>query len=120
LWLSHLHGKDSDQRALGEALALAAAERRRLTMIAEAGKLFGSSLDLDVVLDLVVDEDGAGPGGLLSDTPARRVGRVPAAHRDAPQRCPPCAGVQRFRVRAPGVRIRVDFPGERCEPVRRS
>ncbi len=54
LWISHLPGKDSDQRALGEALALAAAERRRLTMIAEAGKLFGSSLDLDVVLDQVV------------------------------------------------------------------
>jgi hypothetical protein len=54
LWLSHLHGQDNDQRALGEALALATAERRRLTMIAEAGKLFGSSLDLDVVLDLVV------------------------------------------------------------------
>ena len=54
LWLSHLPGKDSDQQALGKALALAAAERRRLTMIAEAGKLFGSSLDLDVVLDLVV------------------------------------------------------------------
>jgi signal transduction histidine kinase/CheY-like chemotaxis protein len=53
LWLSHLPGQDSDQRALGEALGLAAAERRRLTMIAEAGKLFGSSLDLDVVLDLV-------------------------------------------------------------------
>jgi signal transduction histidine kinase/CheY-like chemotaxis protein len=54
LWLSHRPGKDSDQQALGEALALAAAERRRLTMIAEAGKLFGSSLDLDVVLGLVV------------------------------------------------------------------
>jgi len=54
LWLSHLPGKDSDQLALGEALAMAAAERRRLTMVAEAGKLFGSSLDLDVVLDLVV------------------------------------------------------------------
>ncbi len=54
LWLSHLPGKDSDQQALGEALALATAERRRLTMIAEAGKLFGSSLDLDMVLDLVV------------------------------------------------------------------
>jgi signal transduction histidine kinase/CheY-like chemotaxis protein len=54
LWLSHLPGKDSDQQAPGEALTLAAAERRRLTMIAEAGKLFGSSLDLDVVLDLVV------------------------------------------------------------------
>src|SRR3984957_4180336 len=54
LWMSHLHGRDSDQRALGEALALAAAERRRLTMIAEAGKLFGSSLDLDVVLGQVV------------------------------------------------------------------
>jgi hypothetical protein len=54
LWLSHLPGKDSDQQALGEALALAAAERRRLMMVAEAGKLFGSSLDLDVVLDLVV------------------------------------------------------------------
>jgi hypothetical protein len=54
LWISHLPGKDSDQQALGEALALAAAERRRLTMIAEAGKLFGSSLDLDVVLDQVV------------------------------------------------------------------
>jgi signal transduction histidine kinase/ActR/RegA family two-component response regulator len=53
LWLSHLPGKDSGQQALGEALALAAAERRRLTMVAEAGKLFGSSLDLDVVLDLV-------------------------------------------------------------------
>jgi PAS domain S-box-containing protein len=54
LWLSHLPGKDSDQQALAEALALAAAERRRLMMVAEAGKLFGSSLDLDVVLDLVV------------------------------------------------------------------
>jgi signal transduction histidine kinase/CheY-like chemotaxis protein len=54
LWISRLPGKDSDQRVLGEALALAAAERRRLTMIAEAGKLFGSSLDLDVVLDQVV------------------------------------------------------------------
>jgi len=54
LWLAHLHGQDNDQRALGEALALATADRRRLTMIAEAGKLFGSSLDLDVVLDLVV------------------------------------------------------------------
>ncbi len=54
LWLAHLHGQDSDQRALREALALAAAEHRQLTMIAEAGKLFGSSLDLDVVLDLVV------------------------------------------------------------------
>jgi hypothetical protein len=54
LWISHLPGNDSDQQALGEALALAAAEHRRLTMIAEAGKLFGSSLDLDVVLDLVV------------------------------------------------------------------
>ncbi len=53
LWLSHLPGRESDQQALGEALALAAAERRRLMMIAEAGKLFGSSLDLDVVLDLV-------------------------------------------------------------------
>jgi PAS domain S-box-containing protein len=53
LWIAHLPGKDSDQQALGEALALAAAERRRLTLIAEAGKLFGSSLDLDVVLDLV-------------------------------------------------------------------
>ena len=55
------------------------------------------------------DEDGAGPGGLLSDTPARRVGRVPAAHRDAPQRCPPCAGVPRFRLRAPGARNRHPF-----------
>jgi signal transduction histidine kinase len=53
LWLSHLPGKDSGQQALGEALARAAAERRRLTMIAEAGKVFGSSLDLDVVLDQV-------------------------------------------------------------------
>jgi signal transduction histidine kinase/PAS domain-containing protein len=54
LWIAHLPGKDSDQHALGKALALAVAERRRLTMIAEAGKFFGSSLDLDVVLDLVV------------------------------------------------------------------
>jgi PAS domain S-box-containing protein len=53
LWLSHLPGKDSNQQALGEALALAAAERRRLMMVAEAGKVFGSSLDLDVVLDQV-------------------------------------------------------------------
>jgi signal transduction histidine kinase/ActR/RegA family two-component response regulator len=56
LWIAHLPGKDSDQRALGEALALAAAEHRRLTMIAEAGKLFGASLDLDVVLDQVVTQ----------------------------------------------------------------
>jgi signal transduction histidine kinase len=54
LWIAHLPGKDSDQQALGKALALATAEHRRLTMIAEAGKLFGSSLDLDVVLDQVV------------------------------------------------------------------
>jgi signal transduction histidine kinase/CheY-like chemotaxis protein len=54
LWLSHRPGQDSDQQALGQALALAAAERRRLTMIADAGKLFGSSLDLDVVLHQVV------------------------------------------------------------------
>jgi signal transduction histidine kinase/CheY-like chemotaxis protein len=54
LWLSQLPGQGADQQALAEALALAAAERRRLTMIAEAGKLFGASLDLDVVLDLVV------------------------------------------------------------------
>jgi signal transduction histidine kinase/ActR/RegA family two-component response regulator len=54
LWLSRLPDQGTDQQALVEALALAAAERRRLTMIAEAGKLFGSSLDLDVVLDLVV------------------------------------------------------------------
>jgi signal transduction histidine kinase len=53
LWLSHLPGQGIDQQALGEALTLAAAELRRLTMIAEAGKLFGSSLDLDVVLDQV-------------------------------------------------------------------
>jgi len=56
LWLSHLPGKESDQQALGEALALAAAERRRLMMIGEAGKLFGSSLDLDVVLGRVVTQ----------------------------------------------------------------
>ena len=56
LWLSHLPGKHSDQQALGEALALAAAERRRLTMIAEAGKLFGSSLELEVILDRVVTQ----------------------------------------------------------------
>jgi signal transduction histidine kinase/PAS domain-containing protein len=54
LWLTHLPGKDSDQYALGEALAAAAAERRRLMMIAEAGKLFGSSLELEVILDRVV------------------------------------------------------------------
>lgn len=33
LWLSHLSGKDSDQQALGEALALATAERRCCTSI---------------------------------------------------------------------------------------
>jgi signal transduction histidine kinase/CheY-like chemotaxis protein len=54
LWLSHLPGQGTDQQALGEALTLAAVERRRLTMIAETGKLFASSLDLDVVLDQVV------------------------------------------------------------------
>ena len=48
LWLSGLPGHGTGQQAL------AAAEHRRLTMIAEAGKLFGSSLDLDVVLNLVV------------------------------------------------------------------
>jgi signal transduction histidine kinase/CheY-like chemotaxis protein len=56
LWLSHLPGQGADQQALVEALALAAAERRRLTMIAEAGKVFGSSLDLDVVLDQVAEK----------------------------------------------------------------
>src|SRR5260370_29515388 len=49
LWISHLPGKDSDQRALGEALALAAAERLRLPIIAEACQLVGSSLGLEVV-----------------------------------------------------------------------
>ncbi len=56
LWLSHLPGKDSDQQALGEALAGAAAERRRLMLISEAGKLLGSTLDLEVILDRVVTQ----------------------------------------------------------------
>ena len=56
LWLTHLPGKDSDQYALGKALAAAAAERRRLMLIAEAGKLFGSTLDLEVILDRVVTQ----------------------------------------------------------------
>ena len=56
LWLTHLPGKDSDQYALGKALAAAAAERRRLILIAEAGKLFGSTLDLEVILDRVVTQ----------------------------------------------------------------
>jgi signal transduction histidine kinase/ActR/RegA family two-component response regulator len=56
LWLSHLPGRDSDQYALGEALATAAAERRRLMLIAEAGKLFGSTLDLEMILDRVVTQ----------------------------------------------------------------
>ena len=56
LWLSHLPGEDSGQQALGEALALAAGERRRLTKIAEAGKLFGSTLDLGVILHRVVTQ----------------------------------------------------------------
>ena len=56
LWLTHLPGKDSDQYALGKALAGAAAERRRLMLIAEAGKLFGSTLDLEVILDRVVTQ----------------------------------------------------------------
>ena len=66
LWLSGLPGHDSDQQALGEALALAAAERRRLTMIAEAGKLFGSSLDLDVVLDQVVTKTAQALGDCVT------------------------------------------------------
>jgi PAS domain S-box-containing protein len=62
LWISHLPGEGSDQ----QALALAAAERRRLTMIAEAGKLFGSSLDLDVVLDQVVTKTAQALGDFCS------------------------------------------------------
>jgi signal transduction histidine kinase/CheY-like chemotaxis protein len=62
LWLSHLLDQDSDQRALVEALALATAEHRRLTLIAEAGKTFGSSLDLDVVLNLVATKTAQAVG----------------------------------------------------------
>ena len=120
MWLSHLPGKDSDQRALGEALALAAAERRRLTMIAEAGKLFGSSLDLDVVLDLVATKTAQALGDCcqirLLDESGEFLLLTAMHHNDAR----PCAGAARFRARAPGVRIRVGCPGERCEPVRRS
>ena len=53
LWLSHIPGEDSDAHALGEAFAAAAADRRRLQVVAEAGKLFGSSLDLETVLERV-------------------------------------------------------------------
>jgi signal transduction histidine kinase len=87
LWLSHLPGKDSDQQALGEALALAAAERRRLTMIAEAGKLFGSSLELDVVLDQVVTKtaQALGDAGVIRLLDATGEFLLPTAthHNDA-------------------------------------
>ncbi len=86
LWIAHLPGKDSDEQALGEALALAAAERRRLTMIAEAGKVFGSSLDLDVVLDLVATKTAQALGD-CSPLPLIGVGEflLPTAthHNDA-------------------------------------
>lgn len=119
LWLSHLPGKDSDQQALGEALALAAAERRRLTMIAEAGKLFGSSLDLDVVLDQVVTKTAQALGDCcqirLLDESGEFLLLTATHHNDASVRRRskiPCTGARRPY---PGR-----FPGERCEPVRRS
>jgi PAS domain S-box-containing protein len=99
LWIAHLPGKDSDQQALGEALALAAAERRRLTMIAEAGKLFGSSLDLDVVLDLVATKTAEALGDScqirLLDESGEFLLPTAVHHNDA--------------LRAPGVRFRVIF-----------
>jgi signal transduction histidine kinase/ActR/RegA family two-component response regulator len=87
LWLSHLPGKDSDQEALGQALALAAAERRRLTMVAEAGKLFGSSLDLDVVLDQVATKTAQALGDgcqiRLLDAPGEFLLPTATHHNDA-------------------------------------
>jgi signal transduction histidine kinase/ActR/RegA family two-component response regulator len=87
LWLSHLHGEDSDRRALVEALALATAEHRRLTRIAEAGKLFGSSLDLDVVLDLVATKtaQALGDGCVIRflDTSSEFLLPTAAHHNDA-------------------------------------
>jgi signal transduction histidine kinase len=89
LWLSHLHGQDHDQRALREALALAAAERRRLTMIAEAGKLFGSSLDLDVVMDLVATKTAQALGDCciirLLDASGELLLSTATHHNDAPR-----------------------------------
>ena len=119
LWLSHLPGKDSDQQALGEALALAAAERRRLTMIAEAGKLFGSSLDLDVVLDLVVTKTAQALGDCcqirLLDESGEFLLPTATHHNDALR-------AQAFKDSVTGARRPYPghFPGERCEPVRRS
>jgi signal transduction histidine kinase len=89
LWLSHLHGQDSDQRALVEAVALATAEHRRLAMIAEAGKLFGSSLDLDVVLDLVVTKTARALGDCcqirLLDESGEFLLPTATHHNDAPR-----------------------------------
>ena len=119
LWLSHLPGKDSDQQALGEALALAAAERRRLTMIAEAGKLFGSSLDLDVVLDLVVTKTAQALGDCcqirLLDESGEFLLPTATHHNDALR-------AQAFQDSVHGrpASVSGSFPGERCEPVRRS
>lgn len=119
LWISHLPGKDSDQQALGEALALAAAERRRLTMIAEAGKLFGSSLDLDVVLDLVVTKTAqpwvtavsyaCSTSRASSCCPPRRTATMPYVRR-------------RSKIPSTGARCPypAHLPRDRCEPVRRS
>ena len=119
LWIAHLPGKDSDQQALGKALALATAERRRLTMIAEAGKVFGSSLDLDVVLDLVVTKTAQALGDccLIRMLDASGEFLLPTAthHNDA------LLG-QAFEDSVHGrpVYVAGQLLRERCEPVRRS
>jgi signal transduction histidine kinase/CheY-like chemotaxis protein len=87
LWLSHLPGKDGDQQPLSEALAHATAEHRRLTMIAEAGKVFGSSLDLDVVLDQVAKKTAQALGDCcqirLLDEPGEFLLPTATHHNDA-------------------------------------
>ncbi len=120
LWLSHLHGQDSDQRALGEALALATADRRRLTMIAEAGKLFGSSLDLDVVLDLVVTKTAQALGDcvtirLLDESDEFLLRLAAMHHNDA-------ARAQAFRDLglAQPLLAADSIAARRCRPVNRS
>jgi len=117
LWLSHLPGRGTDQQALGEALA--AVERRRLTMIAETGKLFASSLDLDVVLDQVVTKTAQALGDCcqirLLDESGEFLLLTATHHHDALRAQTfqdPCTGTRRPY---PG-----HFPGERREPVRRS
>ena len=89
-------------------------------MIAEAGKLFGSSLDLDVVLDRVVSKTAQALGDCCQIRLLDESGEslLPTAtHHNDPLRA------QAFQDSVHGRPASVCgwiFPAERCEPVRRS